>query len=110
MDSQDHRDAGEIVRITRHARGLTLAELGRKTGYSASQVSRYERGIAPLTDTAVLRRFARALSLPPQAFGLLPDAVGRHAAPICYQTVIRDVAAPRVVREHPGKDGDDPVR
>lgn len=110
MDSQDQRDAGKIVRITRHARGLTLAELGRRTGYSASQVSRYERGIAPLTDTAVLRRFAGALALPPQAFGLLPETVSRHAAPICYQTVIHDVTAPRVVRNDPREDGDDPVR
>ncbi|MGW4408652.1 helix-turn-helix domain-containing protein [Nonomuraea sp. NPDC004702] len=54
------RDHGAIVRKARQAAGLTLAELGSRTGYSASQVSRYERGLAPLTDLLVLRRFAGA--------------------------------------------------
>ena len=45
--------------------GLTLAELGIRTGYSAAQVSRYARGVTPLTDVTVLRRFARALAIPP---------------------------------------------
>ena len=61
---------GTIVRATRKVRGLTLAELGKRTGYSAAQVSRYERGIIPLTDIAVLRSFASALSIPPHVFGL----------------------------------------
>ena len=64
------RSLGEIVRGSRTARGLTLAELGRRTGYSAGQVSRFERGIAPLTDIAVLRRFARALEIAPEILGL----------------------------------------
>ncbi|MER7361968.1 helix-turn-helix domain-containing protein [Nonomuraea wenchangensis] len=68
------RHAGEIVRSARRAKGLTLADLGRLTGYSASQVSRLERGIVPLTDTVVLRSFAAALGLSPTAFGLLPDS------------------------------------
>jgi transcriptional regulator with XRE-family HTH domain len=101
------RDAGAIVRRARHANGLTLAELGRRTGYSASQVSRYERGIAPLTDTTVLRRFADALGLPPQTFGLLPDVVRRHATP---NTVTGHACAPNVVSEAHWEDGDDPVR
>jgi transcriptional regulator with XRE-family HTH domain len=57
------------VRATRKARGLTLAELGKRTGYSAAQVSRYERGITSLTDIAVLRSFASALSIPTHVFG-----------------------------------------
>ena len=67
------RDAGAIVRRRPLAAGLTLAELGRRCGYSAAQVSRYERGITPLTDITVLRRFAAALALPQQLFGLNPD-------------------------------------
>jgi transcriptional regulator with XRE-family HTH domain len=46
------QDAGAIVRAARLTAGLTLADLGRRCGYSASQVSRYERGIQPLTDIA----------------------------------------------------------
>src|SRR5579863_6628735 len=54
------RRPGEVVRAARLRSGLTLAELGNRTGYSAAQVSRYERGVTPLRDVSVLRRFARA--------------------------------------------------
>jgi transcriptional regulator with XRE-family HTH domain len=90
---------------------MTLAELGHRTGYSASQVSRYERGIAPLTDMTVLRRFADALALPPQTFGLLPDEDARpKPAPIRAGTVTVNVRGPTVVPEPQWEDGDDPVR
>ena len=69
---------GGIVRSARVAQGLSLAEFGARVGYSAAQVSRYERGIAPLTDIAVLRRFARALSIPPHVFGLVPSPAPGH--------------------------------
>lgn len=107
------RDAGAIVRATRQAKNLTLAELGRLTGYSASQVSRYERGIAPLVDTVVLRRFADALALPPQMFGLLPEGAerdGRHAIPIGPNIVTSHSSAPNVAGEPHWEDGEDPVR
>ena len=67
---------------SRPAAGLTLAELGRRCGYSASQVSRYERGVQPLTDITLLRRFSQVLAIPPQAFGLTPPGssrAGQHA-------------------------------
>jgi ribosome-binding protein aMBF1 (putative translation factor) len=38
------QDAGAIVRAARLAAGLSLVGLGRRCGYSASQLSRYERG------------------------------------------------------------------
>ena len=66
------RRLGAIVRGIRTARGMTLAELGKRTGYSAAQISRLERGIAPLTDIAVLRRFATALEIAPETLGLAP--------------------------------------
>lgn len=61
---------GAIVRAARTAQQMTLAELGSRTGYSAAQVSRYERGIAPLTDIDVIIGFARALGIPPGDLGL----------------------------------------
>ena len=70
------RQLGAIVRSARAARGLTLADLGRRTGYSAAQVSRFERGLAPLTDIAVLRLFADALAISPQLFGLSAEPTG----------------------------------
>ncbi|MCW2943496.1 MAG: binding protein with helix-turn-helix domain [Actinoallomurus sp.] len=111
MNRPGRRDAGAVVRSTRRAQGMTLAELGHRTGYSASQVSRYERGIAPLTDTTVLRRFAGALALPPQIFGLLPDEDARpKRAPIRAGTVTVNAPGPSVVPEPEWEDGDDPVR
>jgi transcriptional regulator with XRE-family HTH domain len=70
------RQLGAIVRSARVARGLTLVDLGRRTGYSAAQVSRYERGLAPLTDIAVLRLFAEALAIAPQVLGLSAEPAG----------------------------------
>jgi len=73
------------VRGARTAQGLTLVELGRRTGYSAAQVSRYERGLAPLTDIAVLRRFADALEIAPQILGLAPDPGRVRQAPVALR-------------------------
>jgi transcriptional regulator with XRE-family HTH domain len=110
MNPAGRRDAGAIVRSARQAAGLTLADLGRRTGYSPSQVSRYERGIAPLTDTTVLRRFADALALSPQTFGLLPTWPTGHVTPIGVGSVTTDGTAPKVGCEPEWKDGEDPVR
>ncbi|MFK0173442.1 helix-turn-helix domain-containing protein [Streptomyces sp. NPDC090306] len=67
---------------------MTLDHLGKLTGYSAAQVSRYERGKSPLTDMRVLGRFARALDIPPQDLGLAPgpatgeESAGPNVAPV----------------------------
>jgi transcriptional regulator with XRE-family HTH domain len=108
------RRLGAVVRGIRTARGMTLAELGNRTGYSAAQVSRFERGIAPLTDIAVLRRFADALAIAPQTLGLAPGqtsgephlparpAAGESVRPYAdrglitrrqWNSIIRDAAA-----------------
>jgi transcriptional regulator with XRE-family HTH domain len=76
---------GTIVREARKTQSLSLTQLGERTGYSPSQVSRYERGITPLTDITVLRRFAVALSIPLETFGLSPAPdlpLGRHGRPL----------------------------
>jgi transcriptional regulator with XRE-family HTH domain len=49
---------------------MTLAELGERCGYSAAQVSRYERGLTRLTDITLLRSFATVLGIPPADLGL----------------------------------------
>lgn len=101
------RRLGAIVRGVRTAQGLTLAELGERTGYSAAQVSRYERGIAPLTDIAVLRRFARALAIAPQAFGLAPAAIPGGQRP---QASTSDRTSPVTDAGGDGQDGRHPAR
>jgi transcriptional regulator with XRE-family HTH domain len=103
-------DPGAVVRSARIAQGLSLAGLGNRVGYSASQVSRYERGIAPLTDITLLRLFADALGIPPHHFGLSTGApaTARHAA--SRQHSPDGTGGHNVVRERQWEDGDDPVR
>lgn len=71
-------NAGQIVRRARQKRNMTLTELGLRCGYSASQISRFERGLARLTDIGVLGVFSAVLEIPPQHLGLAtpfpPDA------------------------------------
>jgi len=102
---------GDVVRAARIRRGLTLAELGTVTGYSAAQVSRYERGVTPLTDVAVLRRFARALAIPPGELGLAATpswgAAGRSRVAAVSTVSSRPVASR--VADEPG-ERDDNVR
>ncbi|MFE7133532.1 helix-turn-helix domain-containing protein [Streptomyces sp. NPDC057638] len=101
----------ELIRQTRRALNLTLAQVGERTGYSAAQVSRYERGITPLTDITVLRRFADALDLPHQALGLTPPPDGpepRHGRRDRTTTGFPLVPTPRLGSGR--KDGDDPLR
>jgi transcriptional regulator with XRE-family HTH domain len=108
-DTQDQA-AGAIIRAARLKAGLTLADLGHRCGYSASQVSRYERGIQPLTDITLLRRFADALAIAPWAFGLAStssDEAGRHAAGLNDHAT--HCHGPNVGREYQW-EGDDPVR
>jgi tetratricopeptide (TPR) repeat protein len=101
---------GALVRTARVAQGLSLTELGMRVGYSASQMSRYERGLTPLTDITVLRRFADALGIPPQQFGLKPAAglVARHAVSAEHHAWGAHGNTVGHVRQW--EDGEDPVR
>jgi transcriptional regulator with XRE-family HTH domain len=100
---------GQVVRAARLRSGLTLAELGDRTGYSAAQVSRYERGVTPLTDVAVLRQFARALAIKPGELGLAA-APSRSATTrgrvTAVSTVPWPLASSTVAGESGGRDDD----
>ncbi|GAA4221591.1 transcriptional regulator with XRE-family HTH domain [Streptosporangium album] len=101
---------GKLIRQIRQAQRLTLTQLGKLTGYSAAQVSRYERGISSMTDVAVLRCFAEALGIPPQAFGLAsPRPKVRHGQPTVPTTAYPSLPARKVDRTQ-REDGEDPVR
>ena len=63
-------DLGAIVRAVRQANHLSLDELARRCGYSASSLSRMERGKQPLRDVRVLRTIADAIGIPPRLLGL----------------------------------------
>jgi transcriptional regulator with XRE-family HTH domain len=100
---------GAIVRTARQTAGLTLAELGARTGYSASQVSRYERGLSPLTDLLVLRLFATALNIAPHVFGLTDGPINaRHERTLPATRHPRPAVADTVMDGQAGED--DPVR
>lgn len=74
---------GTVIRIARTAAGWSQADLGRRCGYSASQVSRWETGRLPLRDVTLLRTLAGMLALPPEVFGLLPgDTPGAPTRPL----------------------------
>ena len=64
---------GTVVRIARTAAGWSQTEFGRRCGYSASTVSRWETGRLSLRDVKLLRTVATVLALPPEVFGLLSD-------------------------------------
>ncbi|MCC2280536.1 helix-turn-helix domain-containing protein [Streptomyces sp. ET3-23] len=101
---------GELVRQVRKKQGLTLAQLGELAGYSAAQVSRYERGISPLTDITVLRRFADALGIPPQALGLSAPPEVRHGRSIGPTAAYPRLPRPRVAETARREDGEGSVR
>ena len=61
---------GALIRMTRTARQLSLAQAGELVGYSASTLSRIETGQRKLTDISQLRRFANVLGIPPHLLGL----------------------------------------
>jgi transcriptional regulator with XRE-family HTH domain len=103
------RRPGEVVRAARLGNGLTLAELGNRTGYSAAQVSRYERGVTPLRDVSVLRRFARALAISPGELGLAgtgPGGGSGRALIAAASGVPSRVVPSRVAGEPGGRDED----
>ncbi|ADI05641.1 hypothetical protein SBI_02520 [Streptomyces bingchenggensis BCW-1] len=89
---------------------MTLCQLGQLTGYSTAQVSRYERGISPLTDVMVLRRFAAALGIPPQALGLSPEPGTRHSHPSSPTTAYPRLPAPRVSETTRADSGEDAMQ
>ncbi|MFI9311467.1 helix-turn-helix domain-containing protein [Streptomyces triculaminicus] len=101
---------GELIRQERKKQGLTLVQLGKLVGYSAAQVSRYERGISPLTDVTVLRRFAQALGIPPQALGLTAPPGIRHGRAIGPTAAYPRLPRPRLAGTARPGDGEDTVR
>jgi transcriptional regulator with XRE-family HTH domain len=105
-------EPGAEVRRARRAGGLTLAQLGARTGYSAAQVSRFERGLAPLNDIAVLWLFADALAIPPEVFGLTPRPPGHRQPPrrIAPSSGPALSLAPTVACEAERESGEDAVR
>jgi transcriptional regulator with XRE-family HTH domain len=65
------RDIGGVVKFARQARRWRQADLGAATGYSASTISRLEKGHGTQADFGKLRRVAREVGVPSDVFGEL---------------------------------------
>ncbi|HEX6076692.1 MAG TPA: helix-turn-helix transcriptional regulator, partial [Micromonosporaceae bacterium] len=87
--------------LARTAARLTLAEAGRRAGYSAATLSRLETGRRQLSDVHLLRHLAHVFDIPPQLFGLATRsaATRRHGA-----------VATTVGTDDDPRGGHDPVR
>lgn len=97
---------GVMIRLARREKRWSQTELGRRCGYSASQVSRWETGAVPLRDVTVLRAFAAALDLRPAVFGLVAEQ------PLGAPNPNLDGQGPRVGCDQAAvsEEVDDPVR
>lgn len=98
------------MRAARLTAGLTLADLGRQCGYSASQISRYERGVQPLTDVTLLRRFADVLAIPAEMLGLAQTNCAQGSRHAEANHRVYAITGPSVVPDFRREEGDDPVR
>jgi transcriptional regulator with XRE-family HTH domain len=104
-------EPGAVIRGARTSQGLTLKQLGAQLGYSAAQLSRYERGITRLTDPALLRRFASVLGIEPHQLGLITSVTStgtRHA--VSGYDHRRGAHGNTVDPNRQWEDGEDPMR
>lgn len=83
-------DARLHLHALRFAAKLSITTLAARSGLSASQLARYERGTLPMT-VPLLERLAQALGVPPAAFyGPAPAPPDHPAAPTIISTRFAD--------------------
>ncbi|HLL66717.1 MAG TPA: helix-turn-helix transcriptional regulator [Micromonosporaceae bacterium] len=109
-DAVARDDPGTVIRLVRRAADLNQTELGRRCGYSASTISRIERGLPPIYDIDVRRRIGRALHIPPPYLGLAPAQRDAHPDHIPRVVHAQQRAATVMVNRTSAAEGDDPVR
>src|SRR5690349_16031100 len=69
-DAAMRGDYAAVLRLARAGRGWTQAQLGQRVNVSRTVVSRFETGDRRLRDVELRRRFAEALDMPVEMFGL----------------------------------------
>jgi len=78
--TRDRSDLGSVIQAYMDARGIgTHAEMATILGVDRTLVTKYVSGARQCHDINQLRRFAGAMDLPPETFGLLPKPDGPHA-------------------------------
>ncbi|MEU7260972.1 helix-turn-helix transcriptional regulator [Streptomyces rimosus] len=90
-----HHRTGALVRMGRHHRGWTLADLGERLGCSVATVSRLERA-GRIGDLVLTRRAAQMVGVPSS---LLATSLGLAAASPTAATTV--AAGPRAAEEDP---------
>ncbi|MGH3942244.1 MAG: helix-turn-helix domain-containing protein [Pseudonocardiaceae bacterium] len=101
-------DFGILLRMSRTAQNLTLAQAGKRCGYSASTMSRLETGRQPLTDVTLLRHFAEVFSIPLGLFGLAPPRA--ESSPTGAASTSSTGQDATVCGKTAREGGEDPVR
>lgn len=91
---------GRTLRMARAARGLSLAGMARRTGFSRSYLGNVETGVRPVTP-AVIRAYERALGEDMDRRGLLAGAASTVVAAAIPDLAV-DVQLHCVLR---GEDG-----
>ena len=71
---RDASNLGAVIQTYMRAHGLaTHSEMAAVLGVDRTLVSKYVSGARRCHDVTQLRRFAEAMDLPPETFGLLPE-------------------------------------
>lgn len=83
-----------VVRVARTALNWSQAELARRSGYSRSQVSRWETGRLPLVNTTLLHTLAEVLNVPPALFGLGDTSVRTSPASTVRGSKVKPIIQP----------------
>lgn len=73
LRSRDGSDAGVVLAEFMEQEGLTHAELAERLGVDRTYVSKVLSGSRQIRDVGRLRQVARAIGVPPERFGLLPE-------------------------------------
>src|SRR3984893_7435948 len=66
-------DVGVVLAAFMEQQGLTQAQLADRLGVDRTYVSKILSGSRPIRDVGRLRQVARAIGVPPERFGLLPN-------------------------------------
>src|SRR6266851_8081074 len=95
-------DVGIVLAAFMEQQGLTQAQLADRLGVDRTYVSKVLSGSRQISDVGRLRQVARAIGVPPERFGLLPDpgetGVSAGQGHILARDVREDVDAWRKVR------------
>lgn len=86
-------DTGTVIRLARRAKRETQRQTGEACGYSQSEISRIENGLAHIHDIRTLHRFSRHLEIPPHFFGLAPVDVDVEDIDVRRRDFLRETAA-----------------